>query len=202
MDELILVRHAESEYSVRGLLNGDPRANVALTEEGRDQARRLGRRLARTEIDLCATSEFARTIETADLAFAGRDIPRLVVPELNDHPAGDYEGGLLSDYLDWAHRSQPTDFVPGTTESRVDVLRSFTRGYALLLARPERTVVAILHSLPILYLLEAAAGNDPVAKLGLLPYADPRKLDRAQLTQALARLEQWLERPAWGEPAR
>src|SRR5438270_427029 len=92
MDELILVRHAESEYSVRGLLNGDPRVAVALTDEGREQARRLGEALAQTEIDLCATSEFARTIETAEIALAGRDIAHLVVPELNDHPAGDYEG--------------------------------------------------------------------------------------------------------------
>ena len=44
MDELILVRHAESEYSVRGLLNGDPRVAVALTDEGREQARRRARR--------------------------------------------------------------------------------------------------------------------------------------------------------------
>jgi broad specificity phosphatase PhoE len=197
MEELVLIRHAESEYSARGLLNGDPRVAVALTEEGREQARRLGEKLAETEVDLCVTSEFARTIETADIAFAGRAVPRLVVPELNDHPAGDYEGGLLSDYLEWAHGAGPADFVPGTTESRTDVVRRFTRGYALLLARPERTVVAILHSLPILYLLEAAAGNDPVARLGLLPYADPRKLDRPQVEAALGRLERWLHRPAW-----
>ena len=202
MEELILCRHAESEYSVRGLLNGDPRVAVSLTEEGREQARRLGETLASVDIDLCVTSEFTRTIETADIAFAVRDVPRLVVPELNDHPAGEYEGGLLSEYLEWAHGTQPTDFVPGTTESRAGVLERFTRGFALLLARPERTVVAILHSLPILYLLEAAAGNDPVARLGLLPYADPRKLHREQLEQALGRLERWLERPTWGQPVR
>jgi probable phosphoglycerate mutase len=197
MEELILVRHAESEYSARGLLNGDPRVAVALTEKGREQARRLGDVLRETEVGLCVTSQFARTIETADIAFAGRELPRLVVPELNDHPAGDYEGGLLSEYLEWAHGTQPTDFVPGTRETRADVLVKFTRGYALLLARPERTVVAILHSLPILYLLEAVAGNDPVARVGLLPYADPRTLDRGEVTEALVRLERWLENPVW-----
>jgi 2,3-bisphosphoglycerate-dependent phosphoglycerate mutase len=201
MQDLILVRHGESEYSARGLLNGDPRVAVSLTDEGREQARRLGGALADVDVDLCVTSEFARTIETADVAFAGRVIPRLVVPELDDHPAGDYEGRLLSDYLDWAHNATPSDFIPGTSESRATVLGRFARGYARVYARPERTIVAILHSLPILYLLEAAAGNDPVARLGLLPYADPRKLDHAQVEQALARLERWLKRPAWGEPA-
>ena len=84
---------------------------------------------------------------------------------------------------------------------RAAILDRFKRGYALLLARPERTIVAILHSLPILYLLEAAAGKDPVARLGLLPYADPRKLDRAQVEDAIARLERWLGQPVWGQPA-
>lgn len=202
MEKLILCRHAESEYSVRGLLNGDPRVAVSLTQEGCEQARRLGETLASVDVDLCVTSEFARTIETADLAFARRDIPRLVVPELNDHPAGDYEGGRLSDYLEWAHGATPSDFIPGTSESRAAVLGRFVRGYTLLYARPEHTVVAILHSLPILYLLEAAAGKDPVARLGLLPYADPRKLDRTQFERALARLEGWLERPVWGQPVK
>lgn len=200
MEELILCRHAESEYSQRGMLNGDPHVAVSLTDEGREQARRLGETLADVDIDLCVTSEFLRTIETADFAFAARDITRLVFPELNDHPAGDYEGGLLSDYLDWAHGATPSDFIPGTNESRAAVLGRFARGYALLYARSERTIVAILHSLPILYLLEAAAGNDPAARLGLLPYADPRRLTRPQVEQAIARLERWLERPAWGQP--
>jgi broad specificity phosphatase PhoE len=200
MDQLILVRHAESEYSSRGLVNGDPSIAVALTAEGREQARRLGERLAPTNVDLCVTSEFARTIETADIAFNGRDIPRLVMPELNDHPAGEYEGRLLSDYLEWAHGAGPSDPIPGTGENRAAVVARFSRGYALLLGRPEKTIVAILHSLPIVYLLEAAVGNDPVPRLGLLPYADPRKLGRAQVEDAVARLQRWLEHPAWVNP--
>jgi 2,3-bisphosphoglycerate-dependent phosphoglycerate mutase len=197
VERLILVRHAESEYSAKGLLSGDPRIAVGLTETGREQARRLGVELADEELGLCVTSEFARTIETAEIAFAGRRVPRLVVPELNDHPAGRYEGGPIAAYLEWAHTSAPADLIPGTSESRAAVLARFVRGYALLLDRPEATVVAILHSLPIMYLLEAAAGSDPVARLGMLPYAQPRELSRADAEAAVARLERWLQRPVW-----
>ncbi len=200
MEELVLARHGESEYSVRGLLNGDPLVAVGLTEVGREQALQLGRALAEERIDLCVTSEFARTIETAEIAFAGRDIPRLVVPELNDHPAGEYEGRLLADYLEWAHATEPGDVIPGTTESRVVVLDRFTRGFALVLDRPEANVVAVWHSLPIQYLLGATAGRDPVARLGLLPYAEPHRLTRKQVERAIARLEGWLDRPVWGQP--
>jgi len=197
VERLILVRHAESEYSAKGLLSGDPRIAVGLTETGREQARRLGVELAEDELDLCVTSEFARTIETAEIAFASRQVPRLVVPELNDHPAGRYEGGPIAAYLEWAHTSMPADLIPGTSESRAAVLARFTRGYALVLDRPEATIVAILHSLPIMYLLEAAVGSDPVARLGMLPYAQPCELSRADAEAAVARLERWLERPFW-----
>src|SRR5262249_31758443 len=92
VEKLLLARHAESEYSARGALNGDPWIVVARTEEGRAQARLLGERLADEPIDLCAVTAFARTRETAEIALAGRDVPIVVVPELNDHPAGSYEG--------------------------------------------------------------------------------------------------------------
>jgi broad specificity phosphatase PhoE len=197
MQRLILARHAESEYSTRGLLSGDPRIEVGLTDTGREQARELGAKLAGEEIDLCVTSEFARTIETAAIAFAGREIPRLVVPELNDHPAGDYEGRPIAEYLEWAHTSGPLDPVPGTTETRAAVLARFVRGYALVADRPERAIVAVLHSLPIVYLLEAAAGADPAARLGMLPYAEPRSLGQEEVENAIKRLRRWLEDPAW-----
>jgi probable phosphoglycerate mutase len=197
VEHLIVARHGESEYSAKGLLSGDPRIAVGLTETGRAQARELGAKLADERIDLCVTSEFARTIETADIAFADRKIPRLVVPELNDHPAGDYEGRAIADYLEWAHASAPGDAIPGTGETRAAVVARFVRGYALVFDRPESTIVAILHSLPIVYLLEAAAGTDPVARLGMLVYAEPRTLTREHVASAIARLGRWLEKPAW-----
>ena len=58
MQLLILARHGESEYSARGLLNGDPTVGVALTETGEAQARTLGAALCETPIDLCVTTEF------------------------------------------------------------------------------------------------------------------------------------------------
>src|SRR5439155_14309103 len=72
---LIVARHAESEYNVLGLLNGDPSVPCPLTARGRDQARALGRALAEQTIDLRITTDFPRTRETADIALASRNIP-------------------------------------------------------------------------------------------------------------------------------
>ncbi len=197
MEKLILVRHAESDYSARGLVSGDPRIAVGLTETGRKQARRLGEALAGEQIDLCVTSEFARTIETADLAFAAREIPRLVVPQLNEHTAGQYEGRPFAEYLAWAHTAGPLDVIPGTEETRASIAARLASGYALLLERTERTIVAVLHSLPIAYLGGAAGGSDPARRLPMFAYAEPHELDRAQVEAGVARLERWSRRPAW-----
>jgi broad specificity phosphatase PhoE len=189
---LIVARHGESEYSVWGLLNGDPARRCPLTPTGREQARRLGERLRTERIDLCVTSAFERTRETAEIAFAGRAVPRLVVADLNDHPAGEFEGKALTEYLVWAHAAPSTEPIPGTTSSRLDVVRRFARGYRLLLARPEPTIVAVLHSLPIGYLL-----SGPLQRLPLLEYAQPTVVAAADVRAAVERLEQWATAPTW-----
>jgi broad specificity phosphatase PhoE len=197
MERLILARHGESEYSVRGLASGDPAVSVPLTAEGRAQARRLGELLAGTRIELCAVSEFSRTRETAGLALEGRGVPIVVVPELNDHPAGDYEGRPLAEYLQWAHGAAAGEPIPGAAESRTAVVTRFVRGYRKLLERSEPTILAVLHSLPAVYLLEAAGGRDPASRLDLLPYAEPRELSAAEVAAALVRIEQWAASPTW-----
>ena len=191
MERLLLARHAESEYSARGFLNGDPSIVVSLTEEGRAQARLLGKRLADEPIDVCAVTEFARTRETAELALAGRDISIVVVSELNDHPAGRYVGGPLDEYLEWAHSAGPRDVIPGDTVSRAAVVERFARGFRLLAERSENVVLAILHSLPIAYLLAAAEGRDPESRMGMLPYAEVTALRPAEVEAAVTRIESW-----------
>ena len=192
VERLIVARHGESDYSARGLLNGDPSRRCPLTPTGREQARRLGGLLRAERIDLCVTSEFERTRETAEIALAGRPIPRLVVPGLNDHPAGEFEGKGIADYLAWAHASPAGERIPGAAESRVDVLRRFARSYRLLLERPEPTILAILHSLPISYLL-----SGPLRHLPLLAYAEPAVVADTEVRAAVERLESWATSPTW-----
>jgi len=112
METVILARHGESEYSVRGLVNGDPSVRVPLTAQGRDEARLLGERLRGRELDLCVTSDFERAEETASVALAGRDVRRLVVPELGDIHMGSFEGKTLEEYRAWSHGAPPTEQLP------------------------------------------------------------------------------------------
>jgi broad specificity phosphatase PhoE len=194
---LILARHGESEFSLRGAMNGDPAVACPLTPEGREQARLLADALRDTPLDLCVVTEFERTRETADLALAGRDVPRLVVPELNDIRVGDFEGGLLEAYRAWARERSPVEVPPGGGESRADAARRYAAGFRKVLERPEETILVVAHGLPIRYLLLAAAGDEPRPVIESLEYAVPYRLANEEAERAVGRLERWAAEPAW-----
>jgi probable phosphoglycerate mutase len=193
----ILARHGESERSVVGRTNGDPRTACALTETGREEARALGRARASDEIDLCVTSEFERVRETADLALEGREAPRLVLPELNDIRFGEFEGRPLTDYRAWAHAHGPEEPAPGGGDSRAETVGRYVRAYRTILARPEETVLVVAHGLPVRYVLDAVEGRNPAAAIAQVPYAEPFRLEAGELTAAVDILEAWVTNPAW-----
>ena len=197
MDEVILARHGESELSVVGTVNGDPAVACALTPEGEQQARRLGAQLAVVEIVLCVTSEFERARQTADLALAGRDIPRLVLPELNDVRFGGFEGKSLAEYRAWAADNVPTAEAPGGGESRSETVARYVRAYRTILDRPEQTILVVAHGLPIRYVLNALEEADPAPLVEQVAYAEPYTLQRGELVLAVDRLERWSRAPAW-----
>jgi broad specificity phosphatase PhoE len=195
---VLLVRHAESEFSVRGSVNGDPTvAGGGLTERGRAQARGLGSLLADDPVDLAVTSEFLRARETADLALAGRDVPRLVVPELNDIRFGSFEGKPLDEYRGWAWSAGPADACPGGGESRAAAAERFARGFRTVLARPEQLALVVVHALPIRYVLSALLEQHPTAIVEPVAYAEPHRFSAAQLERAVERLERWCADPVF-----
>jgi broad specificity phosphatase PhoE len=197
VERALLTRHAESEFSVLGLTNGDPSVERGLTEQGREQARHLGRALAAVPIDLCATSEFLRTRETADITLEGRDVEHIVVADLNDIQFGEFEGRLLKDYRAWARTHGPEDAVPGGGETRAATVARYAAGFRTLLGRPERTILVVAHGLPIRYVLNAAAGQPPVPAIEQIPYAQLFELTGMELTSAVELLGDWARHPTW-----
>lgn len=196
MEELILARHGESVFSAAGLVNGDPALPGPLTEAGREQARALSEALRGEALELCAVTPFERVRETADRALAGRDVPRVVIPELADPGYGSFEGGLLDDYREWVWTHGPLDAPPGG-ESRGEIAARYAAGLALLLDRPERLILLVAHSLPIAYALGAAGGRPPKAKADLVRYAEPHRLSEEHVRAAAALLEAWSAAPAF-----
>jgi phosphoserine phosphatase len=197
MERAILARHGESIFSVRGIMNGDVSLPGGLTPEGHEQARALGRALRDEPIDLCVTSALERAIATAADALAGREVPRLVWPELNDPLYGRFEGLHLDEYRAWAADAHSSASPGEGGESRVAIVERYARAFRELLARPEETVLVVAHSLPIAYMLAAREGDAPGARVPLAGYAEPYPFSAEELERAVVMLEGWLAAPGW-----
>lgn len=185
-----LLRHAQSEYNARGVLNGDPRVAVALTEKGRQQAMAAGRLLSHLTFDLAVHTRFQRTSETLDLVLRDREVPREVYAEFDDLSVGDFEGKPLAEYREWRSGNGPDDAPPGG-ESRISGLRRYIAGYERLLASGADRVVAVLHDVPIRFLKNALHDTDPIAgPHQSIPNADPMTVTDDDLTRAITRMRE------------
>lgn len=194
MKTLVVARHAESELNVDNILNGDPSVPVRLTDRGREQARALGESVG--HVDLVAHTAFARTRETAELAWPGT--PTLKVAELNEIAIGRWEGTRWGDgYEAWVNESAPEDACPGGGESRVAAATRYVGGFRLLLERGEDRIALVAHGAPVRYLLLAAAGKPPTALLEHVPPAQPHEVGRGELERAIEVLDGWLAAPSW-----
>jgi alpha-ribazole phosphatase len=197
VERALLVRHAESVLSARGIANGRADVPGPLSARGVAQARALAQDLADEDIDLCVTSELERTRQTAAIALADRAVSRIVVPELNDPLYGRYESGPLDAYIAWAHANDSAAEPPGDGEPRQKLVARYAAGFRRLLGRPERTILIVTHSLPAAYVLMALAGRDPSPRVPLVEYATIHVLSARELAHAVSRLESWCAAPTW-----
>ena len=196
---VVLARHAHSILNLEGRVNGDPAADVPLTDQGRDQARLLGAELAHVDLELCICTRFPRTRETAELALAGREVAFEVEPLLDDVNIGDLEGWPLARYREVKRDLGRRRPFPGG-ESLDDAASRYARGFRTLVERGAERVLVVCHEIPIRYALNAAAGS------GLLdgppfhdvPNAVPFLFDGGALERAAARIEELALRSAHG----
>lgn len=118
MTTLLLVRHGETEWNRTGRWQGH--ADVPLSDEGRDQARRLARRLKseRERIDRVYASDLGRAFETAEIVAAELALPVHPLIELREIHIGSWSG-LTSDQIrsqfphEWQLHETGDDFRRG-----------------------------------------------------------------------------------------
>ena len=200
MRTLLLARHAFAG-SNRDVVASSLAPGEGLTAEGVEQARALRDSLTSEPIDLGVSTGFARTDETLELALEGRDLPRIVVSELGEIRFGEYDGGLLETYREWAASERPSVTAPGGGESRADAAQRFSRGLGLVLDRPEESVLVVAHALAVRYVLDAANGLVPAARMAPVEHAVAHRLARAEAEAAASLLEEWARAPAFRDPS-
>jgi broad specificity phosphatase PhoE len=186
----VLARHGESSLNAARVVNGDPAVDAPLTEKGRSEAELLGQQVRNLPLDSCIVTRFARTLETATIALAGRAVPIDIEPLFDDVDVGDLDGVSLDEYRSWKRTHARAEPFPNG-ESLDAAAGRYGRGLESLLARPERTILVIAHEIPVRYTLNAAEGStDLDAPNRRIANAIPYLFGEERLTEAAARLAQ------------
>lgn len=201
MERIFLARHALAVSNDAGLASYAA-PGEGLTPTGVEQARALGDLLSGEQIVLGVATELRRTQQTLELALEGRQIPRVVIPELNEIHFGSFDGGLLSAYREWAGSEAPALPAPGGGESRAQAAARYASGLRSVLARPEETALVIGHALAVRYIVDAAEGLVPAPlMLASVEHALPYRLAAVELENAVELLESWSLEPRFRDPA-
>jgi 2,3-bisphosphoglycerate-dependent phosphoglycerate mutase len=170
---LILVRHGQSEWNLKNLFTGW--RDVDLTEQGRDEARKAGRRLkaAGYTFELTYTSALKRAQQTLDLILAEMGIVNLTIVRnqaLNERDYGDLSGLNKDDAREkWGEQQvliwrRSYDVRPPGGESLKDTadraLPYYRREIAPHVARGE-TILVAAHGNSLRALVMAIEGLTP-----------------------------------------
>jgi broad specificity phosphatase PhoE len=184
----VIARHAQSTLNFERRISGDASVSVPLTEQGREEARQLGIQVANVPIDACVHTRFDRTLETATIALAGRDVPMRVEPLLDDIYVGDLEGQTIDDYRAWKRQHTRADRFPGG-ESLDEAARRYARGFRVLVEGQGDCVLVVCHEIPLRYALNAAGGSDDLdGPVHALRNAAPYLFLEAALARAAERI--------------
>jgi broad specificity phosphatase PhoE len=184
----VIARHGESTLNLQNRVNGDPAVPVRLTDKGRDEARLLGQQVAHIPLDLCVHTQFSRTLETAEIALAGRDVPFEEDAALGDIDLGELEGKTLEEYRAWKHGHTRSDPFPGG-ESLDAAARRYATAFEQLLGRPESSILVVTHEIPLRYAINAADGSDDLdGPAHQLANATPYLFDEGALERAVAQI--------------
>ncbi|MFG2850904.1 histidine phosphatase family protein [Streptomyces mirabilis] len=131
-----ILRHGQTEYSTKYLVNGDPSVPVQLSEEGVRSCQRAWTVLPLHSLRTWVASGFPRAQQTA-LLLTGVPAADLVIEDrLNELDYGEFEGGPFLGYGDWLDRRGAWRRPPGAAESQREGIRRMLLGVQACLALP------------------------------------------------------------------
>ena len=191
-DRVVIVRHGRTTYNEQRRVNGDPSVDVQLSAAGMAQVAHLRARVAQLPVDLGVRTRFPRTAVTLDILLAGRPVPRVVCPELDDVRLGVMEGADVEAYRAF-RRAGGHDARPEGGESRMDALARYVRGFRRLLSVRASIPLVVTHDIPIRFVLNALEGADPLdGPVTAIENGVLYQLGASDLTLAVERMQERL----------
>ncbi len=162
---LLLVRHGATTLSAEDRFAGS--TDVALSDEGRHQAARLGLRLADDAIAAVYCSPMRRTIETAALIAEAHKLAPVTRPGLREIDHGHWEGLTRQEveqrfgveYARW--EEDPFTVAPAGGECGVDVMaRALPVIRAIIESHTGQNVLVVSHKATIRLVISSLLGFD------------------------------------------
>jgi len=166
---VLLVRHGETDWNRQGRIQGW--APSALTDRGREQARRLGGHLAEAYgVDRLVSSDLRRTRETTALVReAGVDADTTFDRNWRERDFGVFQGFTKAELFEQYPEYQADSGVvavrecPERGESLLDARDRVLAGFESVVDSDADTVVVVTHGGPIYVVLGHVRGQDVLA---------------------------------------
>jgi broad specificity phosphatase PhoE len=163
---VFLIRHGATELSAEDRFAGA--VDVLLSDAGRDQARRLGHRLAPEAITVAFASPMKRTMETARLVVESQAIAVTPVDGIREIAHGRWEGKRRDEVekefpQEYArYEDDPFSFAPVGGETGLQVTaRALPELLKIVEDHSEEQIVIVSHKATIRLLLSSLLGFDP-----------------------------------------
>ena len=160
---VFLVRHGATVLSAEDRYAGS--LDVALSDEGRAQARALGKRLAGERLSAVYASPMSRAVDTGALITAGRGLDVVIVPELRETDHGHWEGktreeiraAYPEEYPRWER--DPFTFAPSNGETGLQVLARALPAFLEIVDRHrDGSILVVSHKATIRLVVGALLG--------------------------------------------
>jgi len=191
---VFMIRHGATVLSAEDRFAGV--TNVELSDEGREQARRLSERLSAEKIAAVYASPLGRTVETARILAAPHNLPVQRCDGFREISHGHWEGmkrreveeKFPKEMAEW--EKDPYTFAPAGGENGLAVTaRALPALIDLVRKHPGEHILIVSHKATIRLLLSSLLGFDPrryrdnldqkPAALNIVDFRDPI---RARLT--------------------
>jgi probable phosphoglycerate mutase len=163
---LFLVRHGATELSAEDRFAGA--IDVKLSDEGREQARLLGKRLASDPLDVAFASPMTRTMDTARLIAAPHQLEVTPIDGLREIAHGRWERKTRAEVEkefpeEYArYETDPYSFAPTEGESGLQVTaRALPALLKIIEEHPDQRILVVSHKATIRLLLSSLIGFDP-----------------------------------------
>jgi broad specificity phosphatase PhoE len=165
MTRIFLIRHGTTEWNREEIFRG--RADCALNDTGRAEARAVAVYLQGVEIEKIYSSPLSRADETAKAIAAKRGLQVIPDPAFIDLDFGEWQGLPLKEvrekypdlYRAWRERPQDVTFPGGENLAQVRA-RAWEGLLRVVQENPEKTALIVSHRVITKVLICAALGLD------------------------------------------